>query len=126
MNYAFVASTLPFLKIKELHASQKIDVIICASRSLQSSYMKVIGVIDKNIKVVGPVESKYLFNFQLAYYLLIADRIFIFHECCWRNFDILIKLLGKKEEYYPTVTLTSRRKIKKINEFLESFRFVIV
>jgi hypothetical protein len=44
---------------------------------------------------------------------LLGNRIYIFHECCWPELDLLIWILKPKGFYFPQVSMDSYTLVKK-------------
>jgi len=108
---AFVANTMPFSQIVKLYELLGISLVVCASTSLQNSYIKGferLGL-DIDVRVIsGNRLSKIL---SLLAYLYKSNKAVIFHECCWPDLDLLIILFRVKTIYLPSVTLASRKKV---------------
>jgi hypothetical protein len=109
MKTAFVASTLPALFIKNNFNNLNLDVVICANNNLLNSY-SFLKKIKKDIVLIGL--NKYEDLAKYAQTDLFKD-IYIFHECCWLELDVLIIKYKPVVKYFPCVTLDSFTLLEK-------------
>lgn len=108
---AFVASTLPFQQIARYHRELGVTEVVCAGPSLANSYRKGFEHLGLSLAVSGLAGRTRSTSVQLLWRLLRAPEIVIFHECCWFQIDFLILLSRRKVRYFPTVTLSGRKKV---------------
>ena len=117
-NYYFVASTLPIKYINENHQNKKILIII-KNQNIYKSY-KYLQKLNKNIKI--KLLNRYLFLriFELITYISFLKvknkKFYFFHECCWPEFDLIIKIFNPISYHIPIVTMNGFNKLKKINK----------
>lgn len=116
-NYYFVASTLPIKYINENHQNKK-TLIIIKNQNIYKSY-EYLERFNKNIKI--KLLNKYLFFriIELTIFLFIFQikniKFYFFHECCWPEFDIIIKIFNPNSYHIPIVTMNGFKRLKKKN-----------
>ena len=108
----FVASTLPFQYIVKNFDILKLELIVCASYNLRITYEKGFRKNGIIIDVESLKKGRITSIVDLFLYLIMASVAVIFHECCWRNIDVLMLILKNKYEYYPNVGLEGRTLVK--------------
>tara|TARA_S200000501_G_C20855220_1_gene757441 strand:- start:666 stop:1619 length:954 start_codon:yes stop_codon:yes gene_type:complete len=122
INYYFVASTLPIKYINENHKNKK-TLIIIKNQNIYKSY-EYLEKLNKNIKI--KLLNEYLFFriFELIIYFLFFKlknkKFYFFHECCWPDFDLIIKIFNPISCHIPIVTMNGFKKLKKINKITHS------
>ena len=113
---AYVASTLPVAILDRKIAAWGISEILLQSRDHLPGYV-YLQRRHPNLKLVALPESKSLnalhLFFKLLKYRLSGKRLFFFHECSCPVFDIYVKIIKPKGEYYPQVTLSSFLLVKR-------------
>lgn len=118
VNYYFVASTLPIKYISENYQNKK-TLIIIKNQDIYKSY-EYLKRLNKNIKI--KLLNRYLFFriFELIIYISffkLKDKTFyFFHECCWPEFDLIIKIFNPISYHIPIVTMNGFKRLKKMND----------
>ncbi len=114
VKYYFVASTLPIKYIFENNKSKK-TLIIIKNRDVFESY-KYLQKKRKNIKLKLLSKSFIVRIFQLInlimYYKLKSIKFYFFHECCWPEFDLIIKIFNPISFHIPLVTMNGFKKLE--------------
>ena len=108
--YAFIASTLPISTLNQNIKNWGIKKIIVQNQFNEASY-KYLQHRHPNLVLII-LSDRFLLRFLHIFWILLCckvyqRRIIFFHECCCPAFDILVKLLHPKGDYYPQVTLDS-------------------
>lgn len=105
-SLAFVASALPAIFLKNNHESLGVKKIVVKDSFL----LRTFQVAAECEIVCAPKHSylrvSYLF-LLLVWCIASKKKIYFFHECCWVEFDLLLKLLNPRGCYYPQVSLDS-------------------
>lgn len=107
----FVGSTVPFQLIVKYHKVLNIKKVVCSLDTLQTSYQRGFTNIGLRLDVVAPIGGRLRRNMQLLRHLLGSQDVIIFHECCWRDLDVMILLFSIPVTFYPTSSLVARRKV---------------
>lgn len=105
---AFVASTMPCSLILRNQGELNIGRIVCSNNVLAQVYRQLFSGYNIEIKTLPNSGFKY---FILLLYVISSKKIVIFHECCWLALDFLLLLTNKNVDYYPQVSLASRKKV---------------
>jgi hypothetical protein len=107
---AYVASTLPIALLNKKIADWGVTKIILQGETHRASYVYLQQRHPAIRLKVLPI-SILLGGIQLLAILLWIKlsrrRLIFFHECCCPVFDVLVKLVKPKGDYYPQVTLNS-------------------
>ena len=128
-NVFFVASTLPLNFILENHQNKK-TLIIIKNHEIYKPY-QFLKKEKKNIEL-KLLSKSFVFRllnifFLFIYYKFKNLKFIFFHECCWLEFDILIKLINPTSNYVPIVSMKGFKKIARIKlgkNFKNFFRFL--
>lgn len=111
----FVASTLPLKYILENNQNKK-NLIIVKNHEICKSY-QFLKKEKKNIelKLLPNNFILRLLNvfFFIIYYKYKNISFTFFHECCWPEFDIIIKILNPRSFYIPIVTMKGFKRFNK-------------
>ena len=114
MNYNkvfFVASTLPLKYLIQNNDNKNITILI-KNHEIYKTY-EFLKKEKKNIELKLLSESFILrfFNifFLIIYYKLKNIKFTFFHECCWPEFDIIIKIFNPKSFYIPIVKICHQK-----------------
>jgi hypothetical protein len=106
----FVASTLPLKYIIQNY--DKNILILIKNHEIYKAY-EFLKKEKKNIELKLLSRSFILrfFNifFLIIYYKLKNIKFTFFHECCWPEFDIIIKIFNPKSFYIPIVKINHKK-----------------
>lgn len=105
---AFVTSTLPCSLILRDQEVLNIGKIVCSNNVLAQVYRHVLS---KHNVQIGALPNSHFKYFFLLFYIITSKQVVIFHECCWLAIDLLLLLTHKHVDYYPQVSLASRKRV---------------
>ena len=108
----FVASTLPLKYILANNQNKK-TLIIVKNHEIHKSY-QFLEKEKKNIELELLPKNFILrllnIFFLIIYYKLKNIKFIFFHECCWPEFDIIVKIFNPKSFYIPIVKMSGFNK----------------
>jgi hypothetical protein len=124
---AFVASTLPVEFLRKNEKKLNIEEIILNHNGIYESYSIFEA---KIIKILKPKILSQIF--YIAYKLLEIKirkkRVIFFHECGVPIFDILVKIINPKGDYYPHTNMNGYKKISyeemRINKLIKLIELI--
>ncbi len=107
MTVAFVASALPARFIRAQAEALNISRIVCASRELEEVFRYAVPP-ERPIEITSIPSSG---GALIALLFLMrevrqAERMVVFHECCWVTLDVAILLTQPKLSFFPQVSLS--------------------
>lgn len=108
---AFVGSTLPYLKVKHLFKTGKIEYVVCSTLNLYDSYLTGLKYDNLNLKIYYLSDNRFLNLLQLLKWVVFTGKIYIFHECYWRNLDLILLAIKREVVYSPDIGLEGRELI---------------
>ena len=113
MAIAFVASTLPYVYLRDHGRQEDIRIIYCASQELYTTYLGSMG--DRGIQIRSLGTNRYDRLIWTLFFLAAArykkELVVFFHECCWLDADIGYLIFRPEVRYIPQVTLTTFSKV---------------
>ena len=110
-SVAFVGSTLPYQKVKNLIRAGKVKHVVCSTLNLYQAFVTGFGYDRLEIKIAYLSENRFLNFLQLLKWVLFSSDTYIYHECYWRNLDLLLLIFKKKVIYSPDIGMEGRKLI---------------
>ena len=114
MNTAFVASTLPALFLKKNAEKLGIGKIVCSRDELVMSYEFVMQG-HKDVIVEAAPDAKARQFLFLTRHLMLCEKAFFSHECCWPLFDIALILIRRDSVWFPQSSMQGFRLLPSQN-----------